>query len=79
MLYTVSAVQILATLDAFEDFEARIENGRQKVGKCAFSLKLDLGWHTYDPQSLPISKILRRVLLQGTNGANRIRASSMAH
>ena len=41
MLYTVSAVQILATLDAFEEFEGRIADGRQKIGKCAFPLRPD--------------------------------------
>ncbi|KAF1929807.1 geranylgerany transferase type II beta subunit [Didymella exigua CBS 183.55] len=33
MLYTVSAVQILATLDAFAEFEERVKDGRQKVGQ----------------------------------------------
>jgi geranylgeranyl transferase type-2 subunit beta len=33
MLYTVSAVQILATLDAFGEFEERVKHGRQKVAK----------------------------------------------
>ena len=36
MLYTVSGVQILATLDAFDDLEARIKGGRQKIGQCKF-------------------------------------------
>jgi hypothetical protein len=36
MLYTVSAVQILATLDAFGELEDRVQNGRMKIGKCAF-------------------------------------------
>lgn len=35
MLYTVSAVQILAMLDAFDDLEQR-GKGRTKVGECAF-------------------------------------------
>ncbi|KAF2657380.1 terpenoid cyclases/Protein prenyltransferase [Lophiostoma macrostomum CBS 122681] len=33
MLYTVSGVQILATLDAFADLEARVPGGRQKIAK----------------------------------------------
>ncbi|KAF1845830.1 geranylgerany transferase type II beta subunit [Cucurbitaria berberidis CBS 394.84] len=33
MLYTVSGVQLLATLDAFDDLEARVQGGRQKIGK----------------------------------------------
>jgi geranylgeranyl transferase type-2 subunit beta len=36
MLYTVSAVQLLATLDAFGHLEARVKDGRRKIGKCAF-------------------------------------------
>jgi geranylgeranyl transferase type-2 subunit beta len=35
MLYTVSAVQILATLDAFDEFDERVKDGRQKIGQCA--------------------------------------------
>lgn len=34
MLYTVSAVQILATLDGFEELEQRIPGGREKIGRC---------------------------------------------
>lgn len=34
MLYTVSGVQILATLDAFDEFEQRVPNGRQRVAQC---------------------------------------------
>jgi geranylgeranyl transferase type-2 subunit beta len=36
MLYTVSGVQILATLDAFEDLEERVPGGKQKIGRCTF-------------------------------------------
>jgi hypothetical protein len=36
MLYTVSGVQILATLDAFAELEERVEGGREKIGKCEF-------------------------------------------
>jgi geranylgeranyl transferase type-2 subunit beta len=35
MLSTVSAVQILATIDAFDELETR-GKGRAQVGKCAF-------------------------------------------
>lgn len=35
MLYTVSAVQLLATLDAFGDLEERVKDGRRKIGTCA--------------------------------------------
>jgi geranylgeranyl transferase type-2 subunit beta len=34
MLYSVSAVQIIATLDAFGDLEARVEGGRRKIAQC---------------------------------------------
>jgi geranylgeranyl transferase type-2 subunit beta len=37
MLYTVSGVQILATLDAFDDLEARMKGGRHKIGQCRFA------------------------------------------
>ena len=37
MLYTVSGVQILATLDAFDELEERIKGGRQKIGHCMFN------------------------------------------
>jgi len=34
MLYTVSAVQILATLDAFDGLELRVPRGKEKVASC---------------------------------------------
>jgi geranylgeranyl transferase type-2 subunit beta len=34
MLYTVSGVQILATLDAFGDLEKRVPGGKEKIGQC---------------------------------------------
>tara|TARA_R110002003_G_scaffold97_28_gene7962 strand:- start:3891 stop:4349 length:459 start_codon:yes stop_codon:yes gene_type:complete len=37
MLYTVSGVQILATLDAFGELDERVKDGRLKIGKCAFN------------------------------------------
>jgi hypothetical protein len=36
MLYTVSGVQILATLDAFGELDERVKDGRMKIGKCAY-------------------------------------------
>ncbi|KAI7196097.1 geranylgeranyl transferase-like protein type II beta subunit [Hortaea werneckii] len=33
MLYTVSAVQVLALIDGFEDLEKRVDNGKMKVAK----------------------------------------------
>jgi len=37
MLYTVSGVQILATLDAFGELEERIPGARLKIAKCKSS------------------------------------------
>ena len=34
MLYTVSAVQILATVDAFDELEIRGKGGKFRVGEC---------------------------------------------
>lgn len=34
MLYTVSGVQILATLDAFDDLERKVPGGRVRIGNC---------------------------------------------
>ncbi|KAF2744115.1 geranylgerany transferase type II beta subunit [Sporormia fimetaria CBS 119925] len=39
MLYTVSAVQILATLDAFDELEARVSGGRQEIGQYIAALQ----------------------------------------
>jgi geranylgeranyl transferase type-2 subunit beta len=36
MLYTVSAVQILVTIDAVDELEKRGLGGKQKVGSCMF-------------------------------------------
>lgn len=34
MLYTVSAVQVLATLDAFEELEKKVAGGKKRIGQC---------------------------------------------
>ncbi|KAF2810529.1 type II protein geranylgeranyltransferase beta subunit [Mytilinidion resinicola] len=59
MLYTVSAVQILATLDAFGDLEARVEGGRRKIAQFIADLQNpDTGtfagdeWAEYDTRFL---------------------------
>ena len=36
MLYTVSAVQILGTVDALEELDGRGKAGKETVGKCGF-------------------------------------------
>jgi geranylgeranyl transferase type-2 subunit beta len=47
MLYTVSAVQILATLDGFDELDKRVPGGRKKIGMCEFVpfhlAQIDLG------------------------------------
>ena len=40
MLYTVSAVQILATIDAVEELDLRGKAGEEQVGKCMGGLRL---------------------------------------
>jgi hypothetical protein len=37
MLYTVSAVQILITIDAVDELEKRGRGGKEKVGSCTVS------------------------------------------
>ncbi|KAF1997995.1 protein geranylgeranyltransferase type II beta subunit [Amniculicola lignicola CBS 123094] len=39
MLYTVSGVQILATLDAFDELEQRVKGGRTKIGQYIAALQ----------------------------------------
>ncbi len=39
MLYTVSAVQILATLDGFEELESSGNGGKERVGQCSYRRK----------------------------------------
>jgi hypothetical protein len=34
MLYTVSAVQILVTLDALDELDTHTTNGKEQVGRC---------------------------------------------
>jgi geranylgeranyl transferase type-2 subunit beta len=36
MLYTVSGVQILATLDAFGELEDRVPGGKERIGNCEY-------------------------------------------
>ena len=34
MLYTVNAVQIISTLDAFDELEDKVPGGRLRIGNC---------------------------------------------
>ncbi|KAK8205672.1 Rab geranylgeranyltransferase [Zalaria obscura] len=43
MLYTVSAVQIITTLDAWEELERRIPAGREKIGRFIAGLQTQSG------------------------------------
>jgi hypothetical protein len=81
MLSTVSAVQILAMVDAFDQLETR-GKGKAQVGKCASTpcvaaridcLILTLGrW----AQTLPVFRIPRRARSPATSGEKRTRAFS---
>ena len=41
MLYTVSAVQILGTIDAIDELDRRGKAGKEEVGKCGFQSDID--------------------------------------
>ncbi|KAK0659265.1 Geranylgeranyl transferase type-2 subunit beta 1 [Lasiodiplodia hormozganensis] len=43
MLYTVSAVQIIATLDGFEELERRVPGGKEKIGRFIAGLQHETG------------------------------------
>ncbi|OMP81345.1 putative geranylgeranyl transferase type-2 subunit beta [Diplodia seriata] len=43
MLYTVSAVQIIATLDGFEELERRVPGGKGKIGQFIVGLQHETG------------------------------------
>lgn len=50
MLYTVSAVQILATLDAFDDLDSQTEDGCRKVAQCK---SRTLCWYAHTTLTVP--------------------------
>ncbi|KAJ8612005.1 hypothetical protein MRB53_037648 [Persea americana] len=77
MLYTVSAVQILATLDAFDDFEAKYPGGKLEVSNCGYHLRER---NNCSPtQSWRTCKIGRRALSEATSGEKWTRAFSTEH
>lgn len=41
MLYTVSAVQILGTVDAVEELDRRGKTGKETVGRCGFESDIE--------------------------------------
>lgn len=81
MLSTVSAVQILAMVDAFDELEAR-GRGKAQVGKCASFTTPPSVVQAYigaNPlsQILPISRTARLAPLPATSGGRKTRGSSM--
>ena len=74
MLYTVSAIQILGTVDAVEELNRGGQLGKEKVGRCEHGKTLRLNGAEYQEQSLRIYKIEKRVPLLETNGAKPILA-----
>ena len=73
MLYTVSGVQLLALLNAFDDLDKRVPNGCQKIGQCAFVSLTGFGQYhnAHASQISQLCKTLPRELLQVTSGVNR--------
>jgi Prenyltransferase and squalene oxidase repeat len=72
MLYTVSAIQILATVDALQELERT--GGKDRVGKCeGNSPRLEA---QLTKQTLPGCKILIRARSQAMSGERRILDSS---
>jgi geranylgeranyl transferase type-2 subunit beta len=53
MLYTVSAVQILATLDGFGELDKRVPGGKKKIGKCKFVPSVTTPFSGYDTTCAP--------------------------
>lgn len=77
MLYTVSAIQILATIDAIDELETRGKGGKDKVGTCEPRLTPLVLAVAHNVQSLPTFKIGRQVALPVTNGERSIAVSYM--
>lgn len=79
MLYTVSGVQILATLDAFGELEERVQGGRQKIGQCASVSPRRRGSHAHDSQLSPTCRTPKQAPLQAMSGENETHASYTVH
>lgn len=80
LLYTVSGVQILATLNAFGELEARVKGGRLKIGQCAFvSMPSSLHLSAYNNQISQTYRIPRRALLPGMSGERGTRVFCTVH
>lgn len=78
MLYTVSAIQILATVHALDALEADGRGGKEKVVQCARSVASHsfIGINNVS-QTLLASKAIPQAPLLVTSGANTIPAFSM--
>jgi hypothetical protein len=76
MLYTVSGVQILATLDAFGELDERVEDGRLRIAGCTCgqALVITKERSSHELQLLQICRILRLAPLRAMNGASRTHA-----
>ena len=74
MLYTVSAVQILGTVDALEELDGRGKAGKEMVGKCGFGSDVDKNQVEKKTQIWQTYRIKRRGPLLEINGAKQIHA-----
>ena len=79
MLYTVSGVQILATLDAFGELEDRVQDGRLKIGNCASVSPRHQGSPAHDSQLSPTCRTPKQAPSQAMSGESETRASYMEH
>jgi hypothetical protein len=75
MLYTVSGVQILATLDAFGELDERVKDGRLKIGKCAYGQTIVSLSNAHKLQLSQTCKIQIQARLQAMNGESETLAS----
>jgi hypothetical protein len=76
MLSTVSAVQILALLDAFDELDKRAF-GKEKVGECRFRYSPPNLHTTYaSSQLLQVFRISQQDAFKAMNGVKKILASS---
>ncbi len=75
MLSTVSAVQILATVDALDELESEGQGGKMKIGKCKFAyvsqvarliIQILLGCKTGKMGPLLVMSGVRRILDSST-------------
>ncbi len=83
MLSTVSAVQVLAMVDALDELDARGKSGgKAQVGKCASPYSMlavpDIVYLANISKSLQVCKIQKLVAFTAMNGGRKTRASCTA-